>query len=673
MSASSTRRRSGTALLPNARALALRTERDGGLRAPGTTRVTRLGPLPFLVAMVLVALMPWFGASTLLIQLAELVMFFAMLTSGLNLTFGYAGEFAFTQPALYALGAYVGGYMALHGVNNILLTVIAATAAAGVAGLILGIPALRLGGWSTAMVSFLIILTLPDIENLFQAQTGGTSGLAGIPLPQLFGATLTTGEYFVICVALAGIVVLLSRNLIRSRHGRAFLVLRESPVLAQSLGVNVYRMKVELYVLGGMSAGAAGALFAYLYGYVSPSTFGFDTAIALIAASVIGGSRSIYGCFIGAALVEIGPFESTSFQQDSLVVYGLLLVLVGVLLPSGISAVIAAQWQRFANRWLGGAARSSGDEGVAQSTASPEPLAAVVAPSQAPVETASVETASVETASVRRPVVEPDARGSDGQGLHIETVTKDFGGVRALDGVSLVAPPGRVTALIGANGSGKTTLLNVIAGFYPPTSGQVRCDGERIDHRPPHRALSSGIARTFQTPMVPAGLTAAQVVMSARYRMDSIGVLPTMLRFPRYRRITRADEATARVALERVGLGRVAEVDASSLPLGTRRLLEVARALAATPKVLLLDEPASGLSEDDVERLGSVIRDFSAGGGVVVIVEHNFNFVTRIADQIYVLELGRLLAAGTPQSIRSHPEVVRSYLGEELRPSEVAR
>jgi branched-chain amino acid transport system permease protein len=225
-----------------------------------------MGPLPFLLAIALVAVMPWLGANSLLMQLTELVMFFAMLTSGLNLTFGYAGEFAFTQPALYALGAYVGGYMALHGVNNILLTVIASTAAAGVAGLVLGIPALRLGGWSTAMVSFLIILTLPDIENLFQAQTGGTSGLAGIPLPRLFGATLTNGEYFVICVALAAIVVLLSRNLICSRHGRAFLVLRESPVLAQSLGVNVYRMKVELYVLGGMSAGAAGALFAYLYG-----------------------------------------------------------------------------------------------------------------------------------------------------------------------------------------------------------------------------------------------------------------------------------------------------------------------------------------------------------------------------------------------------------------------
>jgi len=619
----------------------------------------RVGPLPFLLAIAVVAVMPWLGASLLLMELTELVMFFAMLTSGLNLTFGYAGEFAFTQPALYALGAYVGGYMALHGGNNILLTVIVSTAAAGLAGLVLGIPALRLGGWSTAMVSFLIILTLPDIENIFQGQTGGTSGLAGIPLPQLFGAILTSGEYFVICVALAAIVVLLSRNLICSRHGKAFLVLRESPVLAQSLGVNVYRMKVRLYVLGGMSAGAAGALFAYLYGYVSPSTFGFDTAIALIAASVIGGSRSIYGCFIGAALVEIGPFESTSFQQDSLVVYGLLLVLVGVLLPSGISAVIAAQWRRFSDRWLGGAERSSGDEGEAQPTASPEPLDAVVP--------------TIEAASVRQSAVEPDALESEERGLRVETVTKDFGGVRALDGVTLVAPPGCITALIGANGSGKTTLLNVIAGFYPPTSGRVLLDGNRIDRRPPHRALSSGIARTFQTPMVPAGLTTAEVVMTARYRMDNVGMLPTMLRFPRYRRIASADEITAREVLNQMGLEAVADTSASSLPLGTRRLLEVARALASKPKVLLLDEPASGLSEDDLEHLGDVIRSFRDLGGAVVIVEHNFNFVTAIADQIYVLELGQLIAAGTPESIRNHPEVIRSYLGEEIRPSETAR
>lgn len=645
-----------------------------------------MGPLPFLLAIALVAVMPWLGANSLLMQLTELVMFFAMLTSGLNLTFGYAGEFAFTQPALYALGAYVGGYMALHGVNNILLTVIASTAAAGVAGLVLGIPALRLGGWSTAMVSFLIILTLPDIENLFQAQTGGTSGLAGIPLPRLFGATLTNGEYFVICVALAAIVVLLSRNLICSRHGRAFLVLRESPVLAQSLGVNVYRMKVELYVLGGMSAGAAGALFAYLYGYVSPSTFGFDTAIALIAASVIGGSRSIYGCFIGAALVEIGPFESTSFQQDSLVVYGVLLVVVGVLLPNGVSALISHRWNKLSRRWFERPVRRIDSGGsrarIGASTARTGPLrptggagSVQGAPSrtdQAPTATPMFGNAGADSRDMS---AESDVRSGPmrTRGLCVETVTKDFGGIRALDGVSLVAPPGCITALIGANGSGKTTLLNVIAGFYPPTSGRVLSDGERIDRRPPHRALSSGIARTFQTPLVPAGLSTAEVVMTARYRMENVGVLPTMLRFPRYRRIASGDETIAREMLDHIGLEANADADASSLPLGTRRLLEVARALAAKPKVLLLDEPASGLSEDDMQRLGDVIRDFRDSGGAIVLVEHNFNFVTGIADQIYVLELGRLIASGAPESIRKHPEVIRSYLGEELRPGETAR
>lgn len=661
----SSRRRPGIALAAQSRSLPSLTERRAELDSARPGRWTRLGPVPFLFAIALVALMPWLGASTLLMQLTELVMFFAMLTSGLNLTFGYAGEFAFTQPALYALGAYMGGYMALHGVNNILFTVLAATAAAGIAGLLLGIPALRLGGWSTAMVSFLIILTLPDIENLFGAQTGGTSGLAGIPLPQLFGATLTTGEYFVICVALAAIVVLLTRNLICSRHGRAFLVLRESPVLAQSLGVNVYRMKVELYVLGGMSAGAAGALFAYLYGYVSPATFGFDAAIALIAASVIGGSRSIYGCFIGAALVEIGPFESTSFQSDSLVVYGLLLVVVGVLLPNGISAVILSQWKRLGHWWFERNMRHVGDAGGARPTTLPDHPEVLLPDAGVSVHGGDGARDAISKSEIG--LASPDT-----QGLRIETVTKDFGGVRALDGVSLVASPGRITALIGANGSGKTTLLNIIAGFYPPTSGKVFCDGERIDRRPPHRALSNGIARTFQTPMVPSGLTTAEVVMTARYRMDSVGVLPAMLRFPRYRRIASADTEMARELLDRLGLGEVAGAEAASLPLGTRRLLEVARALAASPRVLLLDEPASGLSEDDVERLGTIIRDFSERGGIVVIVEHNFNFVTRIADQIYVLELGRLLASGTPESIRNHPEVVRSYLGEELRPSESA-
>lgn len=629
-----------------------------------------VGPAPYLVAMGLVALMPWLGANRLWLELAELIMFFGMLTSGLNLTFGYVGELSFSQPALYALGAYLGGYLALHGMNNVLLTVVVGGVAAGLAGLVIGVPALRVGSWSMAMVSFFLILTIPNFVDLFQAETGGPSGLAGIPLPDLFGAQLTGGEYFVVCVAVAGLVVFCMRNLVRSRHGQAFLVLRESPVLARALGINVYWLKVRAYVLGSISAGMAGALFAYLYGYVNPDAFGFDTAIALIAASVIGGSRSVYGCFLGAAIVEIGPFESNSFHQYSLVVYGFLLVAAGVLIPSGLPSLAGRAWSRLRRRSRilvpsptersapdGSATGSEGRRRAPASRGRMEPAAVMLVG-----EAGRKTVATAEAAFAQRGL---SATAGD-RGLSVMAVEKEFGGVKALGGVSLDARPGEITALIGANGSGKTTLLNVIAGIYPPSRGRVSLDGEELASHASHRTLSYGIARTFQTPIVPKGLTTLEVAMTARYRLEYVGLVVAMLRLPRYRHAAEGDRDAALRALARVGLGTSVDLPAASLPLGTRRLLEVARALVVQPRVLLLDEPASGLSEDDVERLGGVLRDFRDAGGVTILVEHNFGFVTSLADQVHVLELGRTLASGPPQTIRSHPEVIRSYLGGEV-------
>lgn len=608
----------------------------------GRVRIAVRSPASFVVAIALVASMPWLGANRLWLQLTVLVLLFAMLVAGLNLTFGFAGELAFSQPALYALGAYLGGYMALHGANDLLAAAAAGAVAAGIVGAVIGLPALRLSGWSMAMVSFFLILVLPDIINVLQGVTGGTNGLAGIPLPELFGTPLGTKGYFVVCAVIAGVCLLLARNLVRSRHGMAFRVLRESPLLAQSLGTNVYGLKLRAYIIGSSLAGIAGALFAYLYGYVSPTSFGFDTAIAIIAASVVGGSRSVYGCVIGAALVEIGPFESSGFQQYALVVYGLLLAAVAVLAPRGVPD-LARELLRRGWRSIGGPGQGIGGS-----------LAGAAAPGTGP------------GAGNQERIAMPH---SDDAELRVTSLRKEFGGVKALSDVSLQALPGRITAVIGPNGSGKTTLLNVVAGVYEPSGGEVRLGTVRLGGKGAHRALRSGIARTFQTPSIPEGLTTLEVVMTSRYRLDYVGVLPTMLRLPRYRRIARADETVARAALETVGILDLAGLAASSLPLGTRRLVEVARAIAARPGVLLLDEPASGLSDDDVERLGRVLCWFRDSGGVVVLVEHNFGFVSRIADVVYVLHLGSSLMDGPPEAVRTHPEVVASYLGQGLEPA----
>ncbi|WP_262401470.1 ABC transporter ATP-binding protein [Actinomadura sp. CNU-125] len=245
----------------------------------------------------------------------------------------------------------------------------------------------------------------------------------------------------------------------------------------------------------------------------------------------------------------------------------------------------------------------------------------------------------------------------------MDGVSKSFGGNRALDGVSFRAEPGRVTALIGPNGSGKTTLLNMVCGFYRIDSGRVLLDDARLHGSASHRVARAGVARTFQTPGVPDGVTVLEAVAAGRYSADRASVPSAVLRLPRFRRVRRADTAEAERMLALVGMAELRDEPASSLPLGMRRLLEVARSLVASPGVLLLDEAASGLDEDEVERLAELIRRIRRAGGTVVLVEHNFRLVLDLADDIVVLAHGQVIAHGPPAEIETNPRVLGEYLG----------
>lgn len=251
------------------------------------------------------------------------------------------------------------------------------------------------------------------------------------------------------------------------------------------------------------------------------------------------------------------------------------------------------------------------------------------------------------------------------QGPLLETVnlSRSFGGVHALRDVAFAARPGEVTALIGANGSGKTTLLNIICGYYKPDIGAVKIDGTLIPPGRPHVSGRRGVSRTFQTPIMPTSLRVQEVVAAARYRRAYVGWLSTMLRLPAYRREAMEDATQSVRWLSAVGIGHLANAPASELPLGSRRLVEVARALASEGGLLLMDEPASGLEASEVQQLADLLGELRDAGATVVLVEHNFDMVCDVADRIYVLERGEVLAVGTPDEIRNSEAVARSYLG----------
>lgn len=566
-------------------------------------------------------LAPWLGVSSSSLRQITLIAIFTMVVCGINLSFGFAGELALGHVAMFAAGAYTAGMLAKAGFS-IWVTLPAAAGAASAVGLVSGVPGLRLGGWGLAMASFFLVILVPDVVKLFDSQTGGLIGLQGIPRAQMFGRELSSNQFYVTVVASMVFVTALLRNLVTSRHGSALLVMRQSRVLAQSLGIHVFRLKVTAYVLGAIPAGIAGALFAYLDRFIAPDYFGFDLAIALIAASVLGGSASVYGAFFGAALLQLGPLRTTVFDQYALVAYGAFLVLGGVFFSGGAAGLAG----RISHGLVGGRRTR---------TIPPHPAAGDV--------------------TLPR---------FDGATLAVTGLTQDFDGLRALDGVTLTAEVGKITGLIGPNGCGKTTLLNVVSGFYKPTSGSILVGDADVTGEAPHAVARAGVARTFQTPHIPSSMTTLETVAAARYSTAPVGVLAAMLRLPRDRRKHRRDDAAARNALRLLDIEQFADEPAAALPLGRRRLVEVARSIASDPKVLLLDEPAAGLDETDLGQLEEGIRRVRDAGCTVLLVEHNFRMVCDIADHVYVLDSGRSLVEGPPEVVQRDEEVSRVYLGQ---------
>jgi branched-chain amino acid transport system permease protein len=578
---------------------------------------------PALVA-VLVLLLPYLGLGYSATRQVELSCILALLVSGLNLSFGYAGQLALGQAAMYAAGAYTAGIMSVHGQTDLLEDLAVSGVVALLVGLLTGIPGLRLNSWSLAMTSFFLVLLIPDLLQIFSGPTGGSNGLSGLQAVTLLGQPLSSNGYYLAIVITTVAWFAIMRNIVVSRHGVAFQVLKQSDVLASSMGISPYRMKLVAYALGGLPAGLAGALFANLDQYISPGSFDFTLATTILAGTILGDSASVYGAAIGAAIMQIGPNESTAFQQYALVFYGAFLIVGGVLLSGGI-ARLGRNLVRRLDRAAAGPAAAHKRE-----TAGGAP---------------------------------PEVPRLPGGMLAIRGVSKNFGGNQALSDVSLSAAPGKVTAVIGPNGSGKTTLLNMVCGFYRTDSGEISLDEDKLNHLAPHRIALAGVARTFQTPNLPAGITVAEAVSSGRYAKARASMWSAVFRTPKYRRVRRADAAQAGQVLELVGLSGSRDTEATALPLGRRRLLELAKALIASPRVLLLDEIASGLDEDEVNRIAGLLARFRDAGATVVLVEHNFRLVLEVADHIAVLAHGQVIAEGPPTLIEQDPRVLSEYLG----------
>jgi branched-chain amino acid transport system permease protein len=611
----------------------------------GTLRVLSPGgrfsstvPAIFAIALIM---FPLLGGSAFDVRAVILIGIYVLAVSGVNISYGYVGDVQFAQVAFLAIGAYATGIAATRGVHQIIVLVLLSGVAAAVIGFLLALPAMRMRGWSLAMVSFFLVLVIPDAANIFQKWTGGSTGIYAIPDIRFLSSTIGAHGLYE-CLAVVVIIWLAAmRNLVRSRYGSIFKITREGPILTSSIGLSSFRVRACAYVISAVAAGIAGCFLALINGAIDPSQFSLSISIAFIAASVFGGSESVFGCLFGAAALQLGPLYSAGFQQYSVIIYGAFLIVIVLLIPEGVSGLGLRLLERVSGR------------------------SAVVSVPATGIETIDADVPAAEEIASTLDNIDQDL--VPGRIVSVRGVTKRFGGVTAVNDVSLECRSGQVTALIGSNGSGKTTLLNMISGFGRPDDGSVWIDDEQLSGlRPNQIAREHHLARTFQTPIIPRRMSALEVAASGRFHRERSGMWASTLRAPSYWRTRREDERAARAALKIVGLEEVADVPATRMAFGTRRLLEVARCICAEPSALLLDEPASGLSSVEVTRLATLLRAIASQGTIVVLVEHNLKFVNSVADQIYVCDQGQVIGSGTPSEIAKNSTVAASFLGGVL-------
>ncbi len=560
-------------------------------------------------ALALVAAAQFVPGSGYTLNLMMQAVTYAIAVAGLVVVLGYCGQISLAQAGFLGLGAYGTAICAVDYHLPFFAALLAGVLLAGALGLILGVASLRLGGHYLAMVtiSFQEILTL--VLTNWTRVTHGPDGISGIARP----AGLAAGNrYLGLCVAVLVGVTLLIWRLKTSQLGRGMQAVRDNEIAASTCGIDIFRTKVLAFGISAVLGGLGGGLFAGAFSYISPDQFSFSESIVLLTMALLGGVQSPFGALLGTALLVMLPEWLRFLRQIYLAVYGAAVILIMVFLPTGLWGWLASRWPR----------RAAGSAGAVPAL----PLLS-------------------------------QAAAAGGEVLAVTGLAKHFGGLKALDGVDLVVRRGTVHALIGPNGSGKSTFINVLTGLYRPTAGQVAFAGADITGAPPYRRTSAGLARTFQNIRVFRGMTVLENVMVGAERPgNDVSGHPSLV------------VQRALAALDFVGRRVDAMRPVDELSYGHQRHVEIARALAGSPHLLQLDDPAPALNKTEKGELGALLRRLKGHGLTILIVDHDMALVESVADHITVLNFGRRIADGVPQTVLGEADVIAAYLGAPPEP-----
>jgi branched-chain amino acid transport system permease protein len=539
---------------------------------------------------------------------------YAVAVLGLTIVLGYTGQINLAQAAFFGLGAYSAALGTASFGLPFWLALFGGLVIASVAGALLGLTSLRLGGHYLAMVtiSFQQILTL--VLTNWTSFTRGPDGVSGIVRPSLFGFSFAdSGTYLALCIGVLWVVGFCVWRLKQSKLGHAMQAVRDNELAAEVVGVDTYRTKVTAFTLSALLGGLGGGLFAGGFTYISPDQFSFAESVVFLTMVLLGGARSSFGAVLGTALLILLPEWLRFLKATYLACYGGAVILIMVFMPEGIWGF----WEAIRRR---------------------------LSPPSA-----------VRRRRVPLPLTFPEMRENSSTILEVGQLSKHFGGLKAVDEVELSVRQNTVHALVGPNGSGKTTLLNLLSGIYKPTGGRILFNGEVVTRLQPHERARRGIGRTFQNIRLFNGMSVFDnVLLGAERPGNDQGARAAGL------------EQHALAALDFVGLAEFREYRIQSLAYGHQRLVEVARALAGSPKLLLLDEPGAGLNHVEKDALVELLKRLKGHGITIVVIDHDMSLVEQVADHITVLNFGRHIADGPPSEVLNNPEVVAAYLGKGM-------